>query len=144
MMACRDRAGSAAGAGVSGVRYVQSHQEAGKPRRAKPFQVVTRRGYLCRVRDPQEGVAVLRQRLAAGDLPQGRARVREVAGLWEVSLVCLGRGQGRRRWLRHFACEADAVAGLQDMRAVSDRLERENLQEALRVLESLLQAGAPD
>lgn len=126
------------GRGLSGVRYVQSHQEADRPRRAKPFQVVTRRGYVCRVRDPLEGVQVLRDRLGAGDLPQGRASIREVGGVWTVSLVCLWRGEGRKAWLKAFRCEADAVAGLQEMRAFSDRLERENLQEALALLEGLL------
>lgn len=131
----------AEGRGVSGVRYVQSHQEDDRPLRSKPFQVVTRRGYLCRVADPQEGVAVLRERLAAGDLPQGKARMREVSGIWEVSLVALGRGQGRRPWLRYFPTEAEAVAGLQKMRAVSDRLEAENMREALALLEGRARDG---
>lgn len=121
--------------GISGVRYVQLAQEADRAPRSKPFMARSRGIYLARVASPSEGLALLTQRLASGDLPQGRFSICRHCGIWEVNLFAIGRGGRRRPWLRYFAHFCDAVGGLQEMRRVSDSLELRALFEAISVLQ---------
>lgn len=132
------RAAHGLGSGASGVGDVHLAQETARPDRSKPWQVKPRGVYVARVACPAEGAAMLAEKLASGNWPRGRATVRLSCGMWEVRLVALGRGGRRGPWLRHFRHFCDAVRGLQEMRRVSDDLERRALFEAEAALRAVV------